>query len=55
MICSLCLKEVLIGEETIVVDEKIRHESCSIELDKMVDELEKIYENSHKDFVDGDI
>jgi len=46
MICSLCLKEIKKLEASIEVDGRIRHETCSNELEKMVDELEKIYEDT---------
>lgn len=46
MTCSLCLKEIGSDEPFVEIDERIRHESCSNELEKMVDELEKIYEET---------
>lgn len=44
MICTLCLKEIKDGEETITVKDRIRHKSCSDHLEEMIGELEKIYE-----------
>jgi len=46
MICTLCLKEIKETEETIEVNGKIRHMFCSIELERMVEELEKIYQET---------
>lgn len=46
MLCSLCLKEISNGESSVIVDGKVRHEFCSNELEKMVDDLEKIYEDT---------
>ncbi len=45
MNCSLCLNEILDGEESITVDARIRHKVCSEEYEKMVGDLEKIYED----------
>ena len=46
MICSLCLKEIKSSEASVEVDGRIRHETCSDELEKMVGDLEKIYEDT---------
>lgn len=46
MICSLCLKEISVHEESVVVDDAIRHKTCSEELENMVKELERIYEET---------
>ena len=42
MICSLCLAEIEDNQETVTVNDNIRHKSCSDEYDSMVEELEKI-------------
>jgi len=42
MICSLCLQEIKDNEETVTVNGNIRHKSCSDEYDSMLDELQKI-------------
>ncbi len=46
MICSLCLEDIIEGQKTVIVDGLTRHETCSEEFEKMVDELEKIYEDT---------
>ena len=46
MICTLCLKDIEDGEKMVVVDGRVRHESCSKEFEEMVDDLEKIYEDT---------
>ncbi len=48
-ICTLCLKEIG-DEETVVVNERLRHKSCSENLEEMILELEEIYESDqHKE------
>lgn len=42
-ICSLCLKEILDSEDFIIVDDAIRHKTCSDEFEKDLKELEDIY------------
>ena len=46
MICSLCLKEIKEDELQVVVDESIRHKTCSEEFEKEIEELKKIYEET---------
>jgi hypothetical protein len=46
MVCSLCLKDIKEGEDVTTVDNRLRHISCSDEFEKMVDDLEKIYEDT---------
>lgn len=44
-ICTLCLKQI--GEEqSIVIDERLRHLVCHKQLEKMVADLEEIYEGT---------
>lgn len=43
MICGLCLKEIEEDQEQVVVDEMVRHKVCSDDLEKDLNELEKIY------------
>jgi len=45
MVCTLCLKEIKDGEKSVEIDGRIRHESCSKEFEKMIVDLEKIYED----------
>ena len=44
MICTLCLKEITESEESVTVNGRLRHKKCSEELEEMIEELEKIYE-----------
>lgn len=46
MVCSLCLEKIEEDEKIIIVDERSRHETCSIEFEKMVWDLEKIYDDT---------
>lgn len=46
MVCSLCLKEISTDDTSVVVDGRVRHESCSNELEELVVNLEKIYEDT---------
>jgi len=43
------LKDIENGDITVVVDERIRHKLCSDEYEKMIGELEKIYEDTRPD------
>ena len=47
--CTLCL-EIIDEEidETVIVEGRLRHKKCSETLEKMIDELEKIYEEDSK-------
>ena len=46
MVCSLCLREIEKEERTVEVDGRIRHESCSLELEQALIDLEKIYDDT---------
>jgi hypothetical protein len=46
MICGLCLKDIVDGEATVVVDDSVRHEECSKEFEQMLGDLEKIYDDT---------
>ena len=45
MICSLCLSEIE-DENFVIVDGHVRHISCSEEFEKMIVDLEKIYDDT---------
>lgn len=45
MICSLCLEEIK-EEEFVVIEDRIRHKRCSDEFEQMIEELEKIYDET---------
>lgn len=48
MICTLCLKEI--GEDrSVEVNGRIRHKTCSDTLEKMIKELEKIYDEDKEE------
>ena len=42
MVCTLCLKDIKDGEETVTVNGKLRHKECSDSLEEMISDLEKI-------------
>lgn len=46
MICSLCLEDILDGDDFVEVDGRVRHKTCSDEFEEMVEDLEKIYEDT---------
>ena len=46
MICSLCLGVIGDLEKFVVIDDRVRHEECSIEFEQMIKELEKIYDET---------
>ena len=46
MQCSLCLEEISKDEETVIEDGRVRHKSCHIEFEEMIEDLGKIYEES---------
>lgn len=48
-ICSLCLKEITEDQESVVVDELIRHKLCSEEFECDLKELEEIYNETCQD------
>ena len=52
MQCSLCLKEISENSTSIIIEEKIRHQDCHDEFEKMIEELAEIYEEVQED---GDI
>jgi len=48
--CSLCLMRINpTDEDFIMVDNKIRHKSCSEEFDLMIDDLTSVYDNVDPD------
>lgn len=49
MQCSLCLKEISVDSMSIVIEEKIRHQDCHDEFEKMIEELAEIYEEVEED------
>jgi len=46
MICTLCLKDILEDDATVTVNDKLRHKACSDKLEEMIDELDKIYQDT---------
>lgn len=49
MICSLCLEEIIEDQKTVVVEGSTRHKACSEEFDQMLDELQKIADETMPD------
>lgn len=45
-ICTLCLEDIKVGEETIIIDGILRHKGCSDDLDRDIAELASIYEET---------
>ncbi len=48
-ICTLCLNAIMPDDKTIVVDDRIRHKECSDKLEKMIEELDEIYQDTKPD------
>jgi len=49
MICTLCLKEIQEDEKSVIVNDRLRHLECSDSLEKMVEELDEIYQDTKPD------
>ena len=49
MICTLCLKTILEDESSVKVNGRLRHKECSDQLEKMVEELDEIYQETKPD------
>lgn len=46
MICTLCLRDIVDGEETTQVDDRFRHIKCSEKLEEMILDLDRIYQDT---------
>lgn len=49
MTCGLCLEEITAEQEVVKVEDGYRHQECSNELEKALQELKTIYATSSLD------